>query len=39
MIYLKWLTIGLSVVFIITVLNVVIYEHKIKRDIKKGRKR
>lgn len=39
MIYLKWLTIALSVVFIVTVVNVIWYEHKTKKEIKKGRKR
>lgn len=39
MIYLKWFTIGVSAIFVITVLSVVIYEHKTRRKIKKGRKR
>jgi hypothetical protein len=39
MIYLKWFTIGVSAIFVITVLNVVIYQHKTRREIKKGRKR
>ena len=39
MIYLKWITIGLSAVFIVTVVNVIWYEHKTKKEIKKGRKR
>ena len=39
MIYLKWFTIIASIVFIITIINVVWYEHKTKKEIKKGRER
>jgi hypothetical protein len=39
MIYLKWFVYTASLVFVVTVLNVIIYEHKTRKEIKKGRKR